>query len=413
MEGSGPSASRARGGFVLSFALLAACGADKAASGDATSAATLSDVTGETTVTISDANGETLDAGGETSGPTSFCATADDCAESGALCACDGSCVVPTGKACTEDRNCGVPNWCNPCTGHCEPQAALCEPCAGEHGCVDQGACLPFASGGNFCGLACVTDVACPAGYHCRTIAHIDLKQCTPDSGRCDALGLCQTDGDCPVGEICQDVKKTCGPGCTEDGQCPDAKVCASARCVPPCGGNGDCTAPAECDAGHCKIPGACEKAADCPAPATYCSRETGQCAPGCLEDADCKDAAKVCADKACVDKGCLHHFECAFGKVCDHASGACVPYPADMPYCASCDAAAETNPSCPEPNLCVQYQDADGKALGDFCLVPCADDPIDRCPSGWGCKKLENPETGDARYMCERPYYLNPVTTP
>jgi len=341
---------------------------------------------------------------------TSFCLTDGECLGTDEVCDCGGRCVVAAGKVCSEDRNCGVPAWCNTCTGRCEPQAGVCGACAESRGCLDQGACLPYASGGTFCGLGCVSEVGCPAGFACLPVEGVSVKQCVAKSGACEELGLCARDSECPDGQICGDLTKTCANGCAEDGQCQQGTVCVAARCVPPCAGDGECERPATCQGGKCKIPGGCAAAAECPTAETYCDRDTGRCAPGCLVDDDCQDAGKLCRDKTCIDKGCQHNFECAFGRVCDQPSGQCVPYPAGEPFCAACNAEATDNPTCPAPNMCVRFQDADQQAKGDYCLVPCVDDPIDRCPSGWQCQKVEDAETGAAQFFCARMCYIDPV---
>lgn len=392
--------------FAVLAAALVACGDDKKGEGDATSqpdGTTQVDVEGDAT-TAPD---------GDTTGPSSFCSSNTECTGAGEICDCHGQCVVAGGTACTEDRNCGVPRWCNTCTGFCEAQVGVCESCSVSNGCLDQGACLPYASGEQACGLGCVTEAGCPEGFACQAVTGVATKQCVAKSGVCDDLGLCAKDSECPVGKICSDVTHTCANGCVEDGQCQNGMVCAAGRCVPPCTGDGDCTAPATCAAGgKCKVPGACEAATDCPAPATYCSRETGGCVPGCQIDADCKNAGQRCDGGACIDKGCLHNFECAFGKVCDQASGQCVAFPTSEPHCATCDADAETNAGCPAPNQCVRFQDQDSMPRGDFCIVPCKDDPIDRCPSGWQCTAVED-ENGAEQFFCARQCYINPVGTP
>jgi len=393
------------GSQVLLCLVVSACGDDDKATpdtsgqGDATSQGDVADISGDATATPD----------GDATG-SSFCTSNTECASPGEICDCHGQCVVAGGKACTEDRNCGVPNWCNTCTGFCEAQVGVCETCSTSNSCLDQGACLPYASGDQFCGLGCVTEAGCPDGFVCLPVEGFSAKQCIAKSGTCDDLGLCARDTECPVGQICSDATRTCANGCVEDGQCQNQTLCVGGRCVPPCTGDADCTAPATCSGGKCKIPGACEVATDCPAPGTYCSRETGECATGCQIDADCKNAGQRCDGGSCVDKGCLHNFECAFGKVCDQASGQCVAFPASDPHCATCDAQAETNPTCPEPNLCASFQDQDEQPRGDFCLVPCKDDPIDRCPSGWQCIAIEDPESGAEQFFCARQCFIDPV---
>ncbi len=395
--------SRLRQVSCLGLAMMfLACGDDKASDPDGTVADVAETAAPDGT---SDAT-NTPD--GEVA--STLCTSDTECT-GGAICDCHGACVAPGTKACTEDRNCGVPNWCNTCTGFCEAQVGVCELCSESRGCLDQGQCLPYASGDYFCGLGCVTDAGCPDGFSCLSVAGVAVKQCVAKSGACGDLGLCQGDSECPVGQICSDATRQCAPGCVEDGQCQEGTVCVSGRCVPPCAGNGDCTAPAECDDGKCKVPGACDAAADCPTPATYCSRVTGQCEPGCQVTADCKDAGKLCEGSVCVDKGCEHNFECAFGQVCNKASGECVPFPTSEQHCATCS--AEGDPTgCNEGNECVRFTDAEDNPKGDFCIVPCANDPIDRCPSGWQCTAVEDPEGGAEQFFCVRQCYVNPVGT-
>jgi hypothetical protein len=237
--------------------------------------------------------------------------------------------------------------------------------------------------------------------------------QCVARSGACETLAVCSRDEECPVGRVCQAQTGQCIEGCV-DGGCPNNDVCVAGRCSPPCTTNDDCVAPALCeDNGKCRAPGTCSERAHCPEPETYCDRPSGQCVAGCQDDLDCKDAAKQCDDGACVAKGCQHNYQCAFGQVCNKATGACEAYPASEPYCAVCDASSEQNPSCPEPNVCVTFQDDEGQALGDHCLVPCKDDPVDGCPQGWQCQRLEDPNGGEPRFMCARPCYITPVGLP
>jgi hypothetical protein len=75
------------------------------------------------------------------------------------------------------------------------------------------------------------------------------------------------------------------------------------------------------------------------------------------------------------------------------------------------CDAEAEANPGCPDPNMCIRFQGADESAppLGDFCLVPCKNDPIDRCPSGWQCQRFED-QSGSEQFYCARFCNIDPI---
>lgn len=385
--------------FALALPLgLVACGDSSTATPDAAAGDTTT--TPDTTET-----GDTAGGGDTTETPAVECVVDDDCAASGTICDCRGACVVPSGAACTEDRNCGIPFWCDDCTKHCAPQVGLCESCVNSRGCVEGGACMPYAAGGTHCGRPCISDAGCAIGYACVEVGGVADKQCVARSGSCVDLGVCEADADCPDLQICQAQLGECAPGCVEDGGCAGDLVCQLGRCVEPCTGDGDCTAPAECaDDGKCRIPGACEVKADCPEPETYCDRTTGMCADGCLIDTDCGDAAKKCSGRACVARGCEHNFECQFNHVCDQSTGACVE--STEPHCAACGDSGSY--ACPEPELCVTFQDEDENPLGDHCLLPCADDPIDQCPSGYQCQAIEI--DGQPSYYCTRQCYVDPV---
>jgi hypothetical protein len=353
-------------------------------------------------------------ADGQDAGPTvERCLADGDCTEPGAICACTGECVVPTGNPCNDDKNCGPGLWCDPCIGRCAARVALCDPCAESGACEGSGLCLPFASGGNYCSKACVADAGCPIGYSCAAAGGGADKQCVPKSGDCTDLGLCEDDGQCPDGQICSDALKVCAPGCNDDQQCSMGQVCVRARCVPKCASVADCGPGEECTVdGRCKIPGACESSAECLDPETYCNKSTGMCTPGCLVDSDCQDAAKVCKNLTCIAKGCEHNYQCQHSTECDKTSGACVPMTRD--HCAVCDASAE-NQCGGDPSLCVTFQTEDpatGETVeqGDFCLLTCDDDPIDQCPSGYGCQHIENPDAGIDGFYCVRQCYQEVV---
>src|SRR5690606_36972513 len=129
-----------------------------------------------------------------------------------------------------------------------------------------------------------------------------------------------------------------CVPGCTPGG-CPNNNVCERGECLPPCDMRGEaCPMPAMCNpaTGLCEIEGACLASRDCPDPETYCDVTQNMCVSGCEVDNDCRDATKECVDNACVPRGCKGAYSCAFGQVCDVASGQCMD--AQGPYCDMCD---------------------------------------------------------------------------
>ncbi len=390
---------------AATVAALHACGSDgEGGEGADVAVDTAAPLDGGADAVAATDSHEGADAAG---GPLFRCAVDADCSGAGEICTCEGECVVPEGAACTEDNNCGVVDgvrhWCSDCTGHCEAQRAVCQPCTKAREC-NQGSCVAFASGGNFCGLDCVTDVGCGVGYVCREVSGIEAKQCVPKSGNCLDLGICQDDGDCPDGEICNAAIGECGQGCV-DGGCTVGQVCVLGRCVAPCASDDDCDAPATCtDDGKCKIPGSCETKADCPEPETHCDKVEGRCKDGCLADSDCGDAAKECESTQCVAKGCEHNYQCQFDHDCEQASGACVEN--TEPHCEPCGDSGSF--ACDDPNLCVTFKDEDDNPLGDFCLLPCKEDPIDKCPAGYQCQAAEI--DGEDKHFCVRECHVDPV---
>ncbi len=394
------------GVILAAAALVAGCGSDDSNGGNDTSAPDTS-INTDTSVGVDTNTDTTVPDPNDTNPPNSSfdCSTDADCT-GGAICSCEGVCVVPQGAACETDLNCGIPNWCNPCTGYCEEQADICGECTLSRGCKDDGECVPFTDGGNRCSLACISNAGCPIGFNCVDLPSAPSRQCIPASGSCIELGLCEDDGDCPDAQVCNEGNKQCGQGCSEDGGCPNGQVCVLGRCNPPCSGDADCVAPAVCeDNGHCRIPGSCGSSSECPEPETYCNTLSGMCTPGCLVDADCKDASLECVSQSCQPKGCEHNYQCAFGEVCDKGTGDCVMAAGD--HCSTCE---EGDPiACDEPSLCAEFQDEDENPLGKFCLRPCIDDPIDKCPQGYQCTEVMM-EGGPSTFVCARQCYYDPV---
>lgn len=359
---------------------------------------------------VSDVGGSGVDADASAGGEG--CESDFDCDDAEAVCTCEGTCVVPEGEACERTKNCPFGEaWCDPCLGHCVPIVGLCQPCPNGEACGRSAACLALdGDGSKVCGRDCVGDTGCPNGYSCEPVDGVDAKQCIPDSGSCDDLGVCKKDGDCPDGEICNKELGECAEGCSDDGECPQDQICEQSRCEAACTSDEECTGEAICcqegdedctQPGHCQVPGACGDALDCD-PGQHC--ENGQCVDGCLEDAHCQDTSKRCNDEGdCVDEGCAQNYQCAFGEVCDD-DGECVEAPG--PHCEPCESQqGETSASeCGgEPNLCLTLQDEDENEKGPFCLLTCEEGEEDRCPQGYGCEKIENEDAGIDDAYCVR----------
>jgi hypothetical protein len=375
--------------------------------------------------------------GDDVTDPGWECLSSADCAAEGKICSCRHLCVEPGERECTADINCGCTedagcSFCDPCTHMCYPQKKLCEPCtpavcdpltgtceeSGQQ-CADYGVCLEYVSGNAFCGQECITDKGCPPTYLCKEIPGAASRQCVPILQDCQPTETCQADAECPYGQVCSDALKVCAQGCQDDDSCGVEEgtgiklICSAFRCARPCDPiNNPCDAGFECDLdGRCKKPGFCLDWRDCVELATYCDPEEHVCKPGCLQDLDCKQAKKECEDMVCVDKACKAAWSCAFGQMCrvDEAAqdyGLC--YTPEGKYCEACN--GQDSKSCGEENLCANFQDEDGNDLGAFCLVPCTDDPKNRCPQGYQCSEVQVSET-EKKDMCWRSCPKPPVT--
>ena len=326
------------------------------------------------------------------------------------------NCLQPGAGECDENSECGSDFYCDTCLRKCLTPRKVCEPCTlnGQCDLADQGSlCLPYASGGTYCGRACIGDAGCPKGYSCKAVEGSDVKQCLPKAGDCaPASGACKTDADCPFTTICAADYGQCLKGCSGDNECPSGKVCSLFRCVDPCSSDADCvsqSAEAKCVDKRCVIPGGCIGPADCVEKATFCDEEDNKCKPGCKTDFDCKEFGKKCEAGTCVTKGCVENWECAFGQVCNPGTGKCVVPP--EPYCGACDAQDQEVKACGgKPAFCVGLKDENDKEVGDFCFLPCKSDPAGPCPQGYQCQDIKDQNGASQGTYCVRQCWVNPV---
>ena len=348
-------------------------------------------------------------------------------------CDCHYECQPRFDSMCFEDSNCDAGFYCEPCGRTCEAQRSPCDPCISENRCdlstgicerVGQQCespnanslshCLDFGDGHSYCGWACMNNYGCNhlPGFECLELPGIDEGQCVPLLATCGTSSDCETDVDCPYGEICNDYK-LCASGCQDDGGCPTDQVCSAFRCQEACDDlNNPCAEGWECDeTGHCKIPGSCVDWVDCPTPVTFCDPADNMCKPGCRDDHDCGMSGYVCVDNDCEKQGCEHNWYCAFEQECDFGTGDCVD--AVGPYCDTCDPNVEND--CGEGNECIGLQDEDGNALGDFCFVQCknVDYTGDRCPQGYQCAPLQDESGQTQNEVCFRDCSTPPVGGP
>ena len=324
-------------------------------------------------------------------------------------------CVAFGQGECDENSECSSDKYCDTkCLRKCLLPHKICEPCTSDEQCVkaDVGsACVPYSSGGTFCGLVCETDVGCPQGFGCTEIPWLDAKQCLPKDGSCaPKAGLCQADADCPYGTICQKDYGKCAKGCASDNVCSPPQVCSLFRCTDPCKVDADCkvkAAAAVCEDGHCKIPGGCLGPSECPEKATHCDMETFKCTPGCKTNFDCKEYGKKCEATKCVKIGCKENWECAFEEVCVPATGQCKK--AEGKFCAACDSSDDNATECGgKPNRCFKVKDEDDKEH-EFCGIACSSAPEGPCPQGYDCMDLKDQDGNSQGQFCLRECWKSP----
>lgn len=325
-------------------------------------------------------------------------------------------CVAAGKGQCDTAAECGSEQYCDPCERVCRAPRLLCDPCQSDVQCEKAefgSACIAYASGGTYCGRACLADAGCPgSAYTCKTVPGVKAQQCVPKVGSCGPVaGACTADSDCPFTTVCNKDYGACIKGCAADVECPSGKLCSLFRCVAPCTTDGDCAAlssEAKCDAGHCKIPGGCLGPPDCPEKATYCDLDLHKCKAGCKTDFDCKEYGKKCEVNACVAKGCKENWECAFGEVCDPPSGKCNK--AEGPYCAACKPDDDTVADCGgKPNKCFSFQDDAGAKLGDYCGLVCSEAASGACPQGYACQEIKDQDGNSQGKFCLRQCWISP----
>ena len=333
-------------------------------------------------------------------------------------------CVALGKGECDTAAECGSGSYCDPCLRKCLKERPLCDPCDNDVQCEQSGlgtVCLPYESGGNFCGRVCVGNGGCPGNYTCETLPGIKDMQCVPKSKTCSAVGgTCKTDSDCPFQSICNLDYAQCVKGCTDDGNCTNGNVCSLAHCVPPCAATADCVsmaAEASCvtDAdgkNHCKIPGGCLGSDECATAETHCDKSLHKCVPGCEVNGDCKDFAMECASGKCQKAGCTANWQCAFGEVCDVPAKTCKK--AEGLYCATCNPDDQDVKDCGgKPNICFKMQDSQKNDKGAFCGITCSSDAGGPCPQGWACQDIKDDKGVSQGKLCLRQCYNQPVALP
>lgn len=327
----------------------------------------------------------------------------------------DATKCVDLGKGeCDDNGECASDKYCDPCKRKCLTPRKVCEPCTSNVQCAnaDVGSvCIPYLSGGTYCGLACVSDVGCGQGFKCVGMAGLEAKQCMPIAGTCQPItAQCKTDGDCVYGTICNQDYNKCVKGCPDDNACSPPQVCSLFRCTDPCAADADCkgkSPEAVCKEQHCTIPGGCLGPSECKDKATFCDMTDHKCKPGCQTTFDCKEYGKKCEGGKCVEVGCKENWECSFNQVCVPATGKCKE--AEGKFCAACDPQDDSAKDCGgQPNRCFNVKDEEEKEH-QFCGIVCSEAPEGPCPQGFDCQEVKDQDGKLVGKYCLRECWKSP----
>ncbi len=243
--------------------------------------------------------------------------------------------------ACVKDQDCPQPP-----SSRCNPVHAVC-----THGrCETKADQVPWTNDPG----------ACLVSEHC-DCQELDHPECEGSwscaAGRCSwKCGGCQSDLECPTGEVCQELScgapKQCAKGCRSSAQCPSGSICqvTQPKCGEPwgpCVESPSCTDDAQCPLGTaCDWVGVgkkaclagCHTAAQCP---------TGQvCQLGACPDCVYCPCVGTCQPKA----GCKSDAECGAGQVCGTTTLDCTPH--CLPGCHT-DAQCRADQTCPPTPPC------------------------------------------------------------
>jgi hypothetical protein len=357
-----------------------------------------------------------------------------------------GTCVADPTTGCKDDSQCKEGETCQVyCMGLCDPSGGCSDGCTGV--------CTPKTQG-------CQADAECGKGFHCEMMCTkgcgpsaaeprrgrdmapkcIDSEcfgQCIPDPPPQTA---CDTDKDCPAGEMCEPVfcdlkcipdrKGGCEPcnggkvgmcvpkpveGCMDDTQCAKDETC-QVYCMGACDSSGGCY---EACKGVCvpKTQG-CASDADCPAGA-HCEM---MCTKGCADPTEPSGGfAPKCPDSECFGQcvtdpppmtPCNTDTDCGKGFVCEpiycadadfcapDRKGGCLPTPCNDGFLGQCVPAPVQgcfdDTQCAPGEICESYcyGGCGPEGCEQVCegvCVPKAQDCSDGtpCPAGQECQTV------------------------
>jgi len=239
----------------------------------------------------------------------------------------------------------------------------------------------------------------CPDGETCLSSLSCLTCTCVNNQAQYTAIeGCCDSECDCPEGEIC--IDGACGePECECDDECDYFEECVEGQCVfveECCEVDSDCGEGVcfQCCDGVCShIEGCCSSDDDCPLDSVC---EDNACVQTCCESDDDCGANEVCSDGACIPLDCCYSDEdCGYD-----ASNPCVMCNTTTGTCGIKDDCCIASSNCSTCYECV-YNSC--QRVGSCCLrdEECAPEctcveSLCSCPKGDGGLGGDGSITGD-----------------
>lgn len=364
---------------------------------------------------------------------------------------------------CTDDNQCEPYHYCDVtqspwrCVQGCHPTQRPCQP---GYTCTAQGLCEPAGGDGDedfeipSCTLATESDV-CGFGYYCLILSGSSGQcahdcwtntecesgfECNVSRGRCERLGGCENDTQCPAQWFCN-ISGLCQQGCATSAQCGIDQTCnAHGRCIDdvvdgdtdqdvPCTvqtvvadcGTGyscqngrcyqECATTAYCltnygpsficnEFGMCVADIICYDHDDCPLagyPRHYCSN--GMCFQDCVNDATCTGTfgpgfgcneygwcERVETDTDGGDPTCTMDTHCPDGTYCNTATNACISDCTSNVQCAHLGPTAYCDLGRGRCDANIVDGDLDTDTDTPV-IIPCSTDL--ECPQYWYCQSI------------------------
>jgi hypothetical protein len=256
------------------------------------------------------------------------CTIDEDCGGGDWSCVIDpatqiGQCLCRTDNACEPDEFCNVHGYCQPVdvcqtdddcptgqfcntdTGECRCDYETQTGCGDKEICNNSGYCQPR-----------------PGCYNNADCEHLVDHYCDITTQTCVPAGTCNSDRQCPLGQLCR--QNVCVDGCNNGNDCPLDQCCNNLQCEP-C----DCQGDEFCDFMHLCMDGQCQNpysqqtpyCKPCDNPTAECGADLNRCIIYPYKD----DAFAAVADEYCAvdcsnDQQCPNGFNCGPIRLVDPA---------------------------------------------------------------------------------------------